>query len=163
MPFVKVRNDAVDARRFSAWSLALWVLLLLLAYGGLQYLQHGDLPYLVVSFVAIIICVGAIMRLEWGRSAMRVVAPLIALYALVSGVAMLMHWGDFEKMRQAALANPQFADDLSIMLARARRVFEIALVLKAISIPFLLWLTWVLGQPAVRAQFHRRQSRFSRG
>lgn len=163
MPFLKVRNHAASSRRFAMWSLALWVLLLLLAYGGLQYLQHGDLLYLGASFVAIVICVGAIMRHEWARSAMRVVALLIALYALVSGVAMLMHWGDFEKMRQAALANPQFADDLSLMLERARRVFQIALALKAISIPFLLWLAWVLGQPAVRGQFHQRQSRFSRG
>jgi energy-coupling factor transporter transmembrane protein EcfT len=163
MPFLKVRKDAAGPRRFSMWSLALWVLLLLLAYGGLQYLQHGDFPYLAATFVAIVICVGAIMRHEWARSATRVVVLLIALYALVSGIAMLMHWGDFEQMRQAALANPQFADDLSMMLERTKRVYQIALGLKAISIPCLLWLAWVLGQPAVRAQFHRRQSRFSKG
>lgn len=163
MPFIKVRSEVAGPRRFSMWSLALWVLLLLLAYGGLQYLQHGDFPYLAATFVAIIICVGAIMRHEWARSAMRVVALLIALYALASGVAILMHWGDLDRMRQAALANPQFADDLSMMLERTKRVYQIALALKAISIPFLLWLAWVLGRPAVRAQFHRRQSRFSRG
>jgi hypothetical protein len=161
MPFVKVRNDAASPRRFAMWSLALWVLLLLLAYGGLQYLQHGDFPYLAASFVAIVICVGAIMRHEWARSAMRVVALLIALYALASGVVMLMHWGDFESLRQAALANPQLADDLLMILERSRRVAQIALALKAISIPCLLWLARVLGKPAVRAQFHRRQSRFS--
>jgi hypothetical protein len=163
MPFVKVRGNAASARRFSVWSLALWVVLLLLAYGGLQYLQHGDFPYLAATFVAIVICVGAIMRHEWARSAMRVVAVVLALYGLVSGAAMLMHWGDFEKMRQAALANPQFADDLTMMLERTRRVFEVALALKAISIPCLLWLAWVMGRPQVRAQFHRRQSRFSQG
>lgn len=163
MPFVKVRKDTAGPRRFSMWSLALWVVLLLLGYGGLQYLQHGDFLYLAASFVAIVICVGAIMRHEWARSAMRVVALLIGLYALASGVAMLMHWGDFEKMRQAALANPQFADELSMMLEHTKRVFLIALTLKAISIPCLLWLAWVLGRPEVSAQFHRRQSRFSRG
>jgi hypothetical protein len=163
MPFVKVRNDAASPRRFSMWSLALWVLLLLLAYGGLQYLQHAEFLYLAASFVAIIVCVGAIMRHEWARSAMRVVALLIALYALVSGIAMLMEWDTFERMRQAALANPQFAADLTMMIERAKRVFLVALTLKAISIPCLLWLAWVLGRPAVRAQFHRRQSRFSQG
>jgi energy-coupling factor transporter transmembrane protein EcfT len=163
MPFLKVRNDTAGPRRFSMWSLALWVLLLLLAYGGVQYLQHGDFLYLAASFVAIVICVGAIMRHEWARSAMRVVLLLIALYALASGVAMLMHWGDFEKARQEALANPQLADDLSMMLERAKRVFQIALALKAISIPCLLWLAWALGRPTVRAQFQRRKSRFSQG
>ena len=163
MPFVKVRNDVAGPRRFSMWSLALWILMLLLAYGGLQYLQHGEFPYLAASFVAIIICVGAIMRHEWARSAMRVVLLLFALYALVSGVMMLMEWGNFEKARQAALANPQFAADVTMMVERAKRIFQIALALKAIGIPCLLWLAWVLGQPAVRAQFHRRQSRFSRG
>jgi len=48
-----------------------------------------------------------------------------------------------------------------MILERSRRVTQIALALKAISIPCLLWLAWVLGKPAVRAQFHRRQSRFS--
>jgi hypothetical protein len=163
MPFVKVRNDAAGPRRFSIWSLALWVLLLLLAYGGLQYLQHGDFLYLGATFVAIVVCVGAIMRHEWARSAMRVVALLIALYALVSGVAILMHWSDFDSMRQSAQANPQIAEDVSMLLERTKRVYQIALAIKVVSIVYLLWLAWVLGRPAVRAQFHRRQSRFSRG
>ena len=163
MPFLKVRNDAAGPRRFSTWSLALWVLLLLLAYGGLQYLQHGEFLYLAASFVAIVICVGAIMRHEWARSAMRVVLLLIALYALVSGITMLMGWNRFESASQAALANPQFAADVTMMVERAKRIFQIALALKAISIPFLLWLAWMLGRPAVRAQFYHRQSRFSRG
>ncbi|HEX7813887.1 hypothetical protein [Dyella sp.] len=162
MAVLKVRSDAASPRRFAIWSLALWVLLLLAGYAGLQYMQHGEFVYLAATFVVIVICVAAIMRHEWARSAMRATTVVLALYALVSGVAILVHWGDFDKARQAALAQPQTADLALFMIERTRRTFQVVLGLKAIAIPLLLWLGWVLGQPPVRSQFHRRDMRFSK-
>jgi hypothetical protein len=161
MALIKVRNDAASPRRFSAWSLSLWILLLLLAYAGLQYLQHGDFVYLAVSFAAIVVCVGTILRQAWAHGPMRIVLLLLAAYAIASGIVMLLHWGDFEKARQTALANPQFADVLLALNEQAKRVYMIALALKAIALPWLLWLAWALGRPTVAEQFRRSPGRFS--
>jgi hypothetical protein len=146
------------ARRFSAWAIGLWVLLLFAALGAVQYLQHGEYPYLLAALLIIVTCAGCILRLAWARPAMQVLTIVLAAWALLTGALMLRQWGDFAIARQHAMAQPQLGDVALWMIARAQRTWQVALALKALAIPLLLWLAWQLGQPGVRAQFrHRRR------
>lgn len=150
------RADTSSAHRFSAWMIGLWVLLLLAAIGCAQYLQHADYAYLLAGLVVIVVCVGGILRQAWARPVMRVLAVLLALWSLVSGVLMLQHAGDFERARQHALSQPQLAQIALWLIARAQRTWQVGIALKALAIPLLLWLTWTLGRPGVRVQFRVR-------
>ncbi|HEY0198758.1 MAG TPA: hypothetical protein VGC19_09485 [Rhodanobacter sp.] len=129
-------------------------MLLLAAAGCVLYLQHGEYIYLAAAGMVFVICAGCILRLPWARSSLRVVAVLIALWALVTGVLMLQQWDAFDRARQHASTQlPQFRDLTLWMIDRAQRTWQFGLALKAVAVPFLLWLAWQLGRPAVRAQF----------
>jgi energy-coupling factor transporter transmembrane protein EcfT len=152
-----VRADPAPARRFSAWAVGPWVLLLFAALGFVQYLRHAEYIYLAAALLVVVVCAGCILRQAWARPAMQVLAVLLAVWALASGVLMLQQWGDFDTARQHALAQPQLGEVALWMIDRAQRTWQVALVLKAIAIPLLLWLAWQLGRPAVRAEFQRRR------
>ena len=147
---------ALAKRRFAAWAVAPWLLLLLAVFGGIQYLRHGEYLYLVAALVVMVVAAGCVMRQGWARPAMQVLAVLLALWALLSGALMLRQWGEFELARQQALAQPQVGQALVFLIDRAQRTWEVGLVLKAVAIPLLLWLAWGLGRPGVRAQFRVR-------
>ena len=151
-----VRAAPAPTRRFSAWAVGPWVLLLFAAMGFVQYLRHAEYVYLVAALLVIVACAGCILRQAWARPAMQLLAVLLAVWALASGVLMLQQWGDFDTARQHALAQPQLSDVALWMIARAERTWQVGLVLKAAAIPLLLWLAWQLGRPAVRAQFRPR-------
>ena len=144
---------AAPARGFSVWPIGVWILLLLAAMGSVQYLQHAEYAYLLAALLIIVVCAGCILRQAWARPITRVLAMLLALWALISGVLMLQQWADFETARQHAQALPQLGEVASWMIARAQRTWQVGLALKAVAIPLLLWLAWQLGRPAVRAQF----------
>lgn len=150
------RTAASSPHRFSPWAIGLWILLLLAAMGALQYLQHAEYAYLAGAMLVIVVCAGCILRQAWARPAMQVLAVLLALWALVSGVLMWRQWGDFEIARQHAMAQPQLGEVALWMIARAQRTWQVALALKTLAIPLLLWLAWQLARPAVRAQFRSR-------
>lgn len=152
-----VRAEPSSKRGFAAWAIAPWVLLLIAALGCVQYLQHAEYTYLLVGMIVIVVCAGCILRQAWARPTMRVLAVLLVLWTLVTGVLMLQHWGDFDVARQHALAQPQLSDVAVWIINRAQRIWQIGLALKVLAIPLLLWLAWVLGRPAVRAQFKSRR------
>ena len=152
-----VRKESSSARRFAVWAMGPWILLLVAAMGCLQYQQHGEYLYLAAAAVVIVVCAGCILRQSWARSTMRVLAVLLALWAMVTGVLMLQQWGDFERARQDALAHPQLSEIALWMIARAQRTYAVGLALKAIAIPLLIWLAWQLGRPSVCAQFKPRR------
>ena len=142
--------------RFGAWRVGTWIVLLLAAFGGVLYLRHGDWPYLVGAFAVLIACAGCILRQPWARQALRVVALLLALWALATGGLMLAQWGQFATARAHALSQPQ--PELALLvIEQARRSFLLGLALKALLVPLLLWLAWQLGRPSVRAQFVARR------
>ena len=152
-----VRAGSELTRRFAVWAIGLWVVLLLAAMGFVQYLRHGEYVYLAAAVLVIAVCAGCILRHAWARPTMQVLAVLLALWSLVSGVLMLQQSGDFETARQHAMAQPQFGDVALWMIARAERTWQVGVALKAVSIPLLLWLAWQLGRPAVREQFRLRR------
>ncbi|MEO7068452.1 MAG: hypothetical protein ABI114_16200 [Rhodanobacter sp.] len=143
--------------RFALWSLAVWVVLLLAMMGAVQYLRHANFIYLAAAAVTIVACAGCVMRQSWARTTLRVLCVVLALWALISGALMVSQWGSFAIARQHALAQPALTEMALWLIARAQRTWEVALGLKAASIPLLLWLAWQLGQPRVRAQFKRRR------
>lgn len=142
--------------RFAAWRVAAWIVLLLAAFGGVQYLRHGDWLYVAGTLGVIVACAGGILRQAWARQALRVVAVLLVLWVLASGGLMLAQWGQFDLARAHAQTQPQ-AELLLLVIEQARRSFLLGLVLKAVLIPLLLWLAWQLGRPSVRAQFLARR------
>jgi hypothetical protein len=148
-----VRNDTAPARRFAAWAIGPWVLLLFAALGFVQYLRHGEYAYLAASLLVIVACAGCILRQAWARAVLQLLVVMLAMWALVSGVLMLQQAGDFDIARQHARAQPQLGEVALWMIARAERTWQVSLALKAAAIPLLLWLAWALGRPAVRAQF----------
>ena len=156
MPWV-VRAGTPSTRRFSAWAIGLWILLLFAAMGSVQYLQHGEYAYLAAALLVIVVCGGCILRQAWARPAMQVLAVVLALWVLLTGALMLRQWGDFSIARQHAMAQPQLGEVALWMIARAQRTWQVALALKALAMPLLLWLAWQLGRPAVRAQFRSRR------
>ena len=151
-----VRAAPASTRRFSAWAVGPWVLLLFAAMGFVQYLRHAEYVYLAAALLVMVACAGCILRQAWARPTMQLLAVLLAVWALASGVLMLQQWGDFDTARQHALAQPQLSDVALWMIARAERTWQVGLALKAAAIPLLLWLAWQLGRPAVRAQFRPR-------
>lgn len=150
-------GGAAPPRRFAAWALGAWVLLLLAALGAVQYLRGGDYVYLAAAVVVIVTCAGCILRQGWARPPLRGVCLMLALWALATGMLMLRQWGQFELARQHALAQPELAPLGLWLVARAQRTWQVALTLKALAIPLLLWLAWTLGRPLVRAQFRSRR------
>jgi hypothetical protein len=172
------------ALRLSGWGCAIWLLLLLAALGGVQYLNHGmqvwnqwqalpesehaairalrvmlawDVAYLIGAFAVIVVCAGCVLRQEWARRSMRVVAVVLALWALLTAGLMLGQWDSFEQARQLAQAQPRAVEAMLALIAQARRSYLMALSLKVLAVPVLLWLTWRLARLDVRAAFHARR------
>ncbi|MBD8900490.1 hypothetical protein [Rhodanobacter sp. DHG33] len=174
-------DSAPAVRGFAPWRVAVWLLLLLAAFGCVQYIGHAqlmwaqqadaspadsaalhgmlawDVGYFVVAFAVIVLCAGCILRQAWARTPLRVACGLLALWALVGGGMMLARWPQFDRASADALA--QLGSDALMRSAvlHARRVYRITLVLKAVAIPLLLWLAWRLGTPAARMQFRQRR------
>jgi hypothetical protein len=172
------------AMPWSGWGCVIWLLLLLAALGGVQYLNHGmqvwnqlqalsgsqsqaigalramlawDVVYLIGAFAVIVVCAGCVLRQEWARRGMRVVALVLALWALLTAGLMLGQWDSFAQARQLAQAQPQAVEAMLALIDQARRSYLMALGLKVLAIPLLLWLSWRLARLDVRAAFHARR------
>ncbi len=175
-------DAAPAARGFDVWRLACWMLLLLAAFGILQYVSHAgqgaallrqpesmagahatlrgmlawDVVYLGGACLTLSASAGALLRREWARRLLRVVAALLALWALGTAIAMLAQWTAFQHASDELLARPGMNDEGRAALAHARRTFVIGFALKVAAVPLLAWLAWRLGVPSVRAQFRAR-------
>jgi len=179
MPLAMRVDQPGQPRGLTIWRVLVWMLLLFAALGCLQYVRHAqlvwgqlqalapaqpdavalrgmlawDIGYLLAAFALIVICAGCILRQDWARPVMRVACCLLALWALVSGGLLLAQWSSFDHASADAIAQLQSDAALQQALLHARRSYQMALVLKAVAVPVLLWLAWQLGIPAVCAQF----------
>lgn len=165
---------------FAWWRMLTWLLLLLAAFGGVQYIHHAqqvwgvmqalppgddqgaaslhimlawDLGYLAASLVVIAACAGCILRQAWARSALRVIALVLGVWMAYRGILLWQQWQAFDAANAALLASGQVSTAAHMQLADLRRVLLLGLGLRVVAIPILLWLAWQLGQPAVRLQF----------
>ncbi len=168
------------------WRVVVWMLLLVSAFGSLQYVRHmqnvwgllrddaslqsaerdalhgmltWDAAYLLVVFLLIVICAGCILRQAWARPCMRVAAVIFAIWLLISGFLQLRDLHALGANSAAILthAHQQGTVGAAQMLARWQRAYQLALAFKAIGCIALLWLSWKLGKPAVRVQFRTRR------
>jgi len=180
---VMARVDGGRREGLTLWRIVVWLILLLAAYGCLQYLLHArqlwvtlrplpasnaedigqlqkmlawDVLYFAASFALVVICAGAILRQAWARVSLQVACVLLAVgWGLVGGVLLFAHWREFSQA--VALTNAQDSLDQAsqMALAHMRRSFLMALGIKLACIPVLLWLAWRLGLPQTRAQFRK--------
>jgi hypothetical protein len=176
-----LRSETDRRTGFAFWRIIVWLILLLAAYGCLQYMTHAgqlwhalqplpssdtgdiaqlqkmlawDVLYFLASFALVVICAGAILRQAWARSALQVACVLLAVgWGLVGGVMLFSQWREFSQ--GVAMTNAQSTLDTASQLALAHmhRSFLIAMAIKIIGGPLLLLLAWRLGHPAVRSQF----------
>ncbi|MFC4528877.1 hypothetical protein ISN76_17760 [Dyella halodurans] len=178
MPLTTQR-DATRPSGFAVWRIVVWLMLLLAAFGCLQYALHAqqvwgalqtsgsaeatahlrgvlawDLAYLAGAFAIIVVCAGAILRQAWSRVALQIAAVLLAIWALVSGITLFAQWHNVDNA--AALLQSGADEAAQQTLGRLRRNFAMAVGLKALAVPVLLWLAWRLSRPAVREQFRSR-------
>lgn len=181
MPVAVRAESAARGRGFALWRVLVWLLLLLAAFGGVQYFSHAellwgqrhaftpgaaagawrrllawDVVYLLAALTLIVLCAGCILRQGWARPALRVATGVLAVWMLATGGAMLMEWPALLHASRDAMQQLQDHAALQQALLHARRSYLLALVLKVLAVPVLLWLSWRLGAPAVRAQFPAR-------
>ncbi|QAU24749.1 hypothetical protein EO087_12745 [Dyella sp. M7H15-1] len=170
--------------RFAWWRMLAWILLLLAAFGGVQYIQHAqqvwgalralpagdeqsastlhgmlgwDMGYLIAAFIVIVACVGCILRQAWARPVLRAVALVLCVWSAYRGVLMWQQWQAFDAAN-ALLAGGQPSSGQVAQMADLKRILLAGLGLRIVAVPILLWLAWQLGHPAVRLQFRARQS-----
>lgn len=182
MPVAMRAEPVARGPRFTLWRVLVWLLLLLAAFGCVQYFNHAellwrqrhalapdstaaralhrllawDVVYFLAAFALFVLCAGGILRQAWARPSLRVAAGVLALWMLATGVAMLVQWPSLLHASRDAMAQLDGHVALQQALLHARYIYLMALALKAVAIPVLLWLSWRLGVPAVRAQFRHR-------
>ncbi|HEU4670411.1 MAG TPA: hypothetical protein VFR91_06870 [Dyella sp.] len=160
---------------FSFWRIGLWLVLMLAAFGALQYgvhaqrvwrvlgqpalagearsMLHGmlawDLGYFVAAVVLVVLCAAGILRQGWSRPVLRVALTVLALGILASGLSLLRRW-------QAWSDAPHDVADAAALLSAQARTVHLSLAFDALAVALLAWLIWQLGRPSVRAGFRRR-------
>ncbi|GLQ95587.1 hypothetical protein [Dyella mobilis] len=169
---------------FAWWRMFAWVLMLLAAFGGVQYIQHAqqvwaalqtlpagedqnastlhgmlnwDIGYLVVALAVIVACAGCILRQAWARPVLRVMALLLCVWSAYRGVLLWQQWQTFDTANALLQAGGQPSAGQLAQLADLRKILLVGLGLRIVAIPLLLWLAWQLGHPAVRLQFRARR------
>ncbi len=186
MRVVTMADRPARARGPMLWRVVVWMLLLVSALGSVQYVKHmqevwgqlqdnpslqpseldalhamlgWDAGYLLVVFVLIVICAGCIMRQAWARPCMRVAAVLLAIWLLIIGYLQLRDLQALGANSAGILAQAQQQGTAGAaqILVRLQRSYQLALVFKSVGVLALLWLSWRLGKPAVRAQFRTRR------
>jgi hypothetical protein len=168
---------------FAWWRMLAWVLLLLAAYGGMEYIHHAqqlwtalqalpagdsehaaplhvmlgwDIGYLTAAFVVVVTCAGCILRQAWARPMLRVVALVLCVWSAYRGLLLWQQWQDFDAA-SALLAGGQPSQGQAAQITDLRRILLAGLGLRVVAVPVLLWLAWQLGHPAVRLQFRSRR------
>ncbi|WP_109123660.1 hypothetical protein [Dyella sp. C11] len=184
---LKVRGDKSRTDGFAFWRLVTWLILLLAAYGCLQYALHAarlwetlqplpasdaediqqlhrmlawDVVYFLGAFALVVICAGAILRQLWSRAALQVAAVLLAVgWGLVGGLTLYSQWHQFSQGMAATNAQSGLDTASQLALDQMHRSVLMALAIKFLCVPVLAWLAWALGRPEVKGQFHGRRPR----
>lgn len=183
------QHAATTTSRFrpSIWRVVTWLLLLLAVFGIFQYSVHAwhvlatlrtlgesdvhaamtrmlawDVAYLAGACVTLAAAAGALLRRGWARPVLRVVAGLLALWLLATAIMLGARWTSFNHHSSMLMAQSNLGEAGQALLARVRRSYIVAIALKAVAVPVLVWLAWRLGVPSVRAQFRPSPARKAR-
>jgi len=80
---------------------------------------------------------------------MRVVAGVLAIWATYTAVVAFHQWQEIG----VVLGDANLPPELLARAMKTRSILLVGVVLKAVSVPILAWLAWVLGSVSVRQQF----------
>lgn len=165
---------SLSSRLPAVYRIFTWCLLLLAMLGVLEYSVHAwrvwqhlggvdaaarsqlhamlgwDVAYLTGACVTLSVSAGVLLRREWARRAMRVLALLLAAWAGWTA----WRWSGADHALAELLARPDLDAVSRAEIGHQRRALRMAMLLKLVAMPLLGWLAWRLGRPAVRAQFH---------
>ena len=174
-----VAKGAQRSRPFASWRIVVWLVMLLAAVGlvintyaalvlaravgavSAEAIAAGagdprvgmmwSLAYALAAFAVVVVTLGTLRWREWGRRAMRVVALLLLVWSAYTA------WVSFDQWQQlgVVLAQAGLPPELLAAGEKHRTILLVGLVLKAVSVPVLGWLSWVLGSVGVRQQFAR--------
>jgi len=173
----KALKGARHSRPFAPWRIVVWLVMLLAAvgfvintYGAIlaanaigalsaeaiaaggpdpRIVLAWSLAYAFAAFAVMALALGTLRWREWGRSAMRVVAGVLAIWAIYTA-AVAFHQS---QEIAAVLTQAGLPPELLARGMKARSILMVGVVLKAVSVPVLAWLAWVLGSVSVRQQF----------
>lgn len=164
-------------RPFAPWRIVVWLVMLLAAVGlvintyasvilakavgavSAEAIAAGagdprvgmmwSLAYALAAFVVVAVALGTLRWRDWGRRAMRLVALLLLVWSAYTA------WGAFDQWRQlgVVLTQPGLPAELLATGEKHRTILLVGLLLKAVSVPVLGWLSWALGSVRVRQQF----------
>ncbi|QWT19135.1 hypothetical protein KPL74_15450 [Bacillus sp. NP157] len=171
----EARKNPVHARPFAAWRIVVWLVMLLAAMGfvingyasviiGQALFAMTDaaaadarpgvalawsIGYAVAAFATMAIALATLRWRDRARQAMRVIAVPLALWAAWTA------WIAFGQWQQlgVVLGQAGLPPDLLMAGIKHRNILLVGVVLKAVSVPVLAWLAWILGRPRVREQF----------
>jgi hypothetical protein len=108
-----------------------------------------SLAYAFAAFAVMALSLATLRWREWGRSAMRVVAGVLAIWAVYTAVVAFHQWQEIGLV----LGDAGLPPELLARATKTRSILLVGVVLKAVSVPVLAWLAWVLGSVSVRQQF----------
>lgn len=172
------RPERADRRSpLALWRIALWLILLLAAFGAMQYSVHAqrvwsvlggaaidadgraalhtmlawDTAYFLGAAAMVVLCAAAILRQGWARLPLRVALALLALGLIASGSLLFRQWLAWSRMPHVA--------QTALQVAQETRRVHVALAFDVAGVALLAWLVWQLGRPVVREQFRRRSLR----
>lgn len=173
----KAVKGARHARPFAPWRIVVWLVMLLAAvgfvinaYGAIiagnaigamsaeaiaaggpdpRILMAWSLGYTLGAFAVMVLALGTLRWREWGRSSMRIVAGVLAVWAIYTGFVAFHQWQEIG----VVLGQDGLPPELLVRGIKARSILMVGIVLKAVSVPVLAWLAWVLGSVSVRQQF----------
>ena len=162
-------------RPFAPWRIVVWLVMLLAAVGfvinGYAAVAFGQavaamsdataadmdprialawsVGYALAAFATMAIALATLRWRERARRAMRVIAVLLAVWAAWTA------WIAFGQWQQlgVVLGQAGLPPDLLLAGTKHRNILFVGLLLKAVSVPILGWLAWVLGTVRVRQQF----------
>jgi hypothetical protein len=166
-----------QARPFAPWRIVVWLVMLLAAVGfvinaagivaaagairsiSAEAIAAGtpdprvflawSVGNTLGAFVVMVVALGTLRWREWGRSAMRIAAGVLAVWAIVTAVIAFQQWQAIGvELGQGGLEPEQLLRDVKL-----RSILVVGIVLKAVSVPVLAWLAWTLGRVSVRQQF----------
>jgi glucan phosphoethanolaminetransferase (alkaline phosphatase superfamily) len=173
----KTVRGARRARPFALWRILVWLVMLLAAvgfvinaYGAViaanaignlspeaiaaggpdpRILMAWSLGYTFGAFAVMVLALGTLRWREWGRRWMRPVAGVLAVWAIYTAGVALHQWQEIG----VVLGQAGLPPELLVQGTKARSILFVGIVLKAVSVPALAWLAWVLGSVSVRQQF----------
>lgn len=186
MPVVVSPAQPARPRGLIIWRIVVWLLLLFsaacclvnahhlqLVWGQLQSpipmdvgstdalhrMIGWDSAYLLTAFLLIIISAGCILLQGWARPVMRIVLVFLVIWLASRGWTQVqgLHAIQANEITLQSQVQTTAIAAIEQNMAALRRGYQFALLIDLLALPLLLWLSWKLGKPAVRAQFRTRR------